>query len=50
MSTAVFLYPLEASENHWYSETSSGGIGRDQWHEMVEIKYSFEYKGVLNII
>ena len=30
----IFLYPLKTSENHSYSDVSSGYLERDQWHEM----------------
>ena len=32
--TDLFWYPLKTSENPWCFPVFSGGIERDQWHEM----------------
>ena len=32
-ATGLFRCPLKTSENLWFSDVS-GGIERDQWHEM----------------
>ena len=46
-ATALFLYPLKASENLWVF-LFSGGIERDQWYEMGSgVKVNHRWEGVV---